>query len=178
MKTPDARAFKVLLIALVLVQLAPAQAPSVANALTDPSARLNDFQVIELRRHTVNDGARKNFVQYFEAYFPEAIERTGAIVAGSFFERNQPNGFTWIRGFHTWKLVLSTTRPSTLSAASAIVQRTHTLSTNRIAANVQSSAKCPCGFTVDDLFKGSVLQISDWLMKEAGAHGSVRFNDG
>ena len=39
--------------------------------------------------------------QYFETYFPEAIEQTGAIVAGSFFERNHPNGFTWIRGFHT-----------------------------------------------------------------------------
>jgi hypothetical protein len=69
--------------------------------LTEPSAHLTDFQVIELRRYTVKDGARKNFAQYFEAYFPEAIEQTGAIVAGSFFERNHPNGFTWIRGFHT-----------------------------------------------------------------------------
>ena len=92
---------KALLIVLALFQLAPAQAPTAANSLTEPSAHLTDFQVIELRRYTVKDGARKNFAQYFEAYFPEAIEQTGAIVAGSFFERNHPNGFTWIRGFHT-----------------------------------------------------------------------------
>lgn len=92
---------KALLIVLALFQLALAQAPTAANSLTEPSAHLTDFQVIELRRYTVKDGARKNFAQYFEAYFPEAIEQTGAIVAGSFFERNHPNGFTWIRGFHT-----------------------------------------------------------------------------
>ena len=92
---------KALLIVLALFQLAPAQTPTAANSLTEPSAHLTDFQVIELRRYTVKDGARKNFAQYFEAYFPEAIEQTGAIVAGSFFERNHPNGFTWIRGFHT-----------------------------------------------------------------------------
>lgn len=95
------RVLKALLIVLALFQLASAQTPSVANSLTEPSAHLTDFQVIELRRYTVKDGARKNFVQYFEAYFPEAIEQTGAIVAGSFLERNHPNGFTWIRGFHT-----------------------------------------------------------------------------
>ena len=92
---------KALLIVLALFQLALAQAPTAANSLTEPSAHLTDFQVLELRRYTVKDGARKNFAQYFEAYFPEAIEQTGAIVAGSFFERNHPNGFTWIRGFHT-----------------------------------------------------------------------------
>jgi hypothetical protein len=92
---------KALLIVLALFELAPAQAPSAANSLTEPSAHLADFQVIELRRYTVKDGARKNFAEYFETYFPEAIEQTGAIIAGSFFERNHPNGFTWIRGFHT-----------------------------------------------------------------------------
>lgn len=95
------RAFRVLLITIALFELASAQTHSLVDALTEPSAHLTDFQVIELRRYTVKDGARKNFAQYFEAYFPEAIEQTGAIVAGSFFERNHPNGFTWIRGFHT-----------------------------------------------------------------------------
>jgi hypothetical protein len=96
-----AQVFRAVLIVIALFQLAPAQTPSVANSLTEPSAHLTDFQVIELRRYTVRDGARKHFAQYFEAYFPEAIEQTGAIVAGSFFERNHANGFTWIRGFHT-----------------------------------------------------------------------------
>ncbi len=95
------RVLKTLFIALALLQPAPAQAPSLANSLTDPSAHLTDFQVIELRRYSVKDGARKNFAQYFETYFPEAIEQTGAVVAGSFFERNHANGFTWIRAFHT-----------------------------------------------------------------------------
>jgi len=88
-------------IVLALLQLAPTQPPTVANSWTEPSAHLTDFEVIELRRYTVKDGARENFAEYFEAYFPEAIEQTGAIIAGSFFERNHPNGFTWIRGFHT-----------------------------------------------------------------------------
>jgi len=92
---------RILMATLALLQLASAQTSSVPKPLTDPSAHLTDFQVIELRRYTVKEGARKNFVQYFEAYFPEAIEQTGAIVAGSFSERNHPNGFTWIRGFHT-----------------------------------------------------------------------------
>jgi hypothetical protein len=86
---------------VALLQLAPAQVPTVANSLTEPSAHLSDFQVIELRRYTVKDGARKKFAEYFEAYFPEAIEQTGAIIVGSFFERDHPDGFTWIRGFHT-----------------------------------------------------------------------------
>ena len=92
---------KGLLIVLALFPLAPTQPPTVANSWTEPSAHLTDFEVIELRRYTVRDGARENFAEYFEAYFPEAIEQTGAIIAGSFFERNHPNGFTWIRGFHT-----------------------------------------------------------------------------
>lgn len=92
---------KALVIVLALFQLASGQTPSGTNSLTDPSAHLTDFQVIELRRYTVKDGARKNFVHYFETYFPDAIEQTGAIIAGSFYERNRPNGFTWIRGFHT-----------------------------------------------------------------------------
>jgi hypothetical protein len=64
-------------------------------------ARLHDFQAIEFRRYTVKQGERKRFAQYFDAYFPEAFQQLGAIAAGSFLERKNPNGFTWIRGFHT-----------------------------------------------------------------------------
>jgi hypothetical protein len=46
-----ARVFRALLVVLSVVQLAPAQATSAANSLTDPSAHLTDFQVIELRRY-------------------------------------------------------------------------------------------------------------------------------
>jgi hypothetical protein len=62
---------------------------------------LGKFPVVELRRYTIKEGERQHFAQYFESYFPEAFEQLGTIVAGSFFERDKPNGFTWIRGFHT-----------------------------------------------------------------------------
>jgi hypothetical protein len=73
----------------------------VQNNTVDPSANLGDFQAIEFRRYLIKPGGRENFARYFESYFPGAIEQAGAITAGSFFERNNPNGFTWIRGFHT-----------------------------------------------------------------------------
>jgi hypothetical protein len=77
-------------------------APSTAKVpTTEPSARLSDFQVVEFRRYTIKEGEREHFAQYFEAYFPEAFQQLGAIAAGSFLERGNQNGFTWIRGFHT-----------------------------------------------------------------------------
>lgn len=79
----------------------PAQ--TAQNNAIDPAANLRDFQAIEFRRYTIKPGTgnRRHFAQYFEAYFPEAFEEIGAIAAGSFFEREKQNGFTWIRGFHT-----------------------------------------------------------------------------
>jgi hypothetical protein len=64
-------------------------------------ANLVNFQAIEFRRYTVKPGLREPFAKYFDAYFPEAFEQLGAIAAGSFFERKNQNGFTWIRAFHT-----------------------------------------------------------------------------
>lgn len=67
----------------------------------DPAANLKDFQAIEFRRYTIKPGGRQHFAQYFDTYFPEAFEQLGAIAAGSFLERKNQNGFTWVRGFHT-----------------------------------------------------------------------------
>jgi len=64
-------------------------------------AHLRDFHVIEFRRYNIQEGGREMFAQYFEAYFPEAFQQIGAIAAGSFFERDNNCGFTWIRAFHT-----------------------------------------------------------------------------
>jgi hypothetical protein len=61
---------------------------------------LKEFPVIELRRYTIKDGQRERFARYFESYFPEAIQQSGAIVAGAFFEREKHAVFTWIRAFH------------------------------------------------------------------------------
>jgi hypothetical protein len=72
-----------------------------AQTTPEHDARLNDFRAIEFRRYVVKDGERKHFAQYFDTYFPEAFQQLGAIAAGSFFERKNPNVFTWIRAFHT-----------------------------------------------------------------------------
>jgi len=62
-------------------------------------AHLKDFQVIELRRYKVREGQRENFARYFESFFPEAFQQIGAIAFGQFFERGNPERFTWLRGF-------------------------------------------------------------------------------
>lgn len=59
-----------------------------------------DFPVVELRRYTVREEERPAFARYFETYFPEAFQQAGALLFGHFFEREDPAGFTWIRGFH------------------------------------------------------------------------------
>jgi hypothetical protein len=91
-----------LLFAVAACNFTVAQsAQSAAKTFIEPSAHLSDFQVVEFRRYTIKEGEREHFAKYFESYFPEAMEQTGAIAAGSFFERKQQNGFTWIRCFHT-----------------------------------------------------------------------------
>jgi hypothetical protein len=71
------------------------------NKSLEHNPDLNDFRAFEFRRYTIKAGERAHFAQYFENYFPEAFEQLGAIAAGSFFERKNQSGFTWIRGFHT-----------------------------------------------------------------------------
>jgi hypothetical protein len=65
----------------------------------DHIKHLMDFQVVEFRRYTIKKGEREHFATYFESYFPEAFQQMGAIAFGQFFERKNPVGFTWIRGF-------------------------------------------------------------------------------
>lgn len=57
------------------------------------------YEVIEFRRYTIKDGERERFASRFESFFPEAIQQTGAIVAGEFLERANRSMFTWIRCF-------------------------------------------------------------------------------
>ena len=59
-----------------------------------------EYTVIELRRYTIKEGQRGSFGKRFKSFFPEAIQQTGAIVAGEFLERTNTSMFTWIRGFH------------------------------------------------------------------------------
>jgi NIPSNAP len=72
---------------------------NMASKAMDHVKHLQDFQVIEFRRYTIKEGEREHFAEYFESYFPEAFQQMRAIVFGQFFERNNPVGFTWMRGF-------------------------------------------------------------------------------
>lgn len=80
---------------------AASDTPDKQMMLAEHNPNLTGFQVVEFRRYLVKPEERQHFAQYFEAYFPEAFQQLGAIAAGSFFERKNPSGFTWIRGFHT-----------------------------------------------------------------------------
>jgi len=74
-------------------------ADSTREAGIESVKHLGDFQVIELRRYNVKSGERQHFVEYFEAYFPEALEQLGCIVFGQFYDRSADSHFTWLRGF-------------------------------------------------------------------------------
>jgi hypothetical protein len=74
-------------------------ADSEHDAAIESVKHLGDFQVIELRRYNVKSGERQHFVEYFEAYFPEALEQLGSIVFGQFYDRSAESHFTWLRGF-------------------------------------------------------------------------------
>ena len=88
------------LVSFCNLTLAQTDQPA-GNKSMEHIAHLKDFQVIEFRRYTIKEGGREHFAQYFESYFPEAFEQLGALAAGSFFERKNQSGFTWIRAFHT-----------------------------------------------------------------------------
>jgi hypothetical protein len=64
---------------------------------------LGPFTVIDFRRYDIKPGQRDAFGAYFEAYFPEAFQHTGAIIFGQFHERGDDTTFTWIRGFHDYE---------------------------------------------------------------------------
>ena len=77
---------------------AAASSPEAVNPMQN-LAHLNNFDVVELRRYTIKAGERDNFALYFENYFPEAFQQMGAMVFGQFAQRDNPDGFVWLRGF-------------------------------------------------------------------------------
>jgi len=92
-----------------LFGLLPALMGTMALAGTNPTTprpgpgqvkHLKGFTVVEFRRYTVKESERRNFARCFEAFFPEAFQQMGSIVFGQFLERDRPDTFTWIRGFH------------------------------------------------------------------------------
>lgn len=89
--------FLTVILTVTLSVLSSAQ--TAQRPTMDRVKHLSDFQVIELRRYTLKEGARERFAHYFESYFPEAFQQLGAIVFGQFLERRNSTGFTWVRGF-------------------------------------------------------------------------------
>jgi NIPSNAP len=65
----------------------------------DHTAQLSDLSVFELRRYVMKNGGREKFVRRFDTWAPEAFQQLGAVVLGQFTVRDEPNRFTWIRGW-------------------------------------------------------------------------------
>ena len=76
--------------------------PGYLRRFNSSSTTKNDqgYQVFELRRYTIRESERDRFAECFDAYFPEVFQQLGAMVFGQFLDRDDPSGFTWIRGCH------------------------------------------------------------------------------
>lgn len=85
MKTP-------LLAGLALLLLATAR----GDASSPPT---DDHPVIELRQYKIVAGKRDAMIALFERAFVESQEAVGARLIGQFRDMDDPNRFTWIRGF-------------------------------------------------------------------------------
>jgi hypothetical protein len=80
--------------ALLVSGVLAVQAPSAAAA---PPA--DCCAVVELRQYLTYPGMRDTLVQLFEERFIESQEAVGIKVVGQFRDLNDPNHFTWVRGF-------------------------------------------------------------------------------
>jgi len=56
-------------------------------------------QIVELRQYINYPGKRDTLIDLFEANFIESQEALGIRVLGTFRDQNDPNHFTWLRGF-------------------------------------------------------------------------------
>lgn len=89
------------IIALCVTSVAQSIGSAPSETRMNSINHLRDYQVIEFRRYTIKPGEREHFIQYFEAFFPEAMEQLGALVLGQFAEREDSSHFLWLRGFHS-----------------------------------------------------------------------------
>ncbi|WP_347270936.1 NIPSNAP family protein [Rhizorhabdus histidinilytica] len=62
-------------------------------------ATSDDHPVIELRQYKIVAGKRDAMIALFEQTFVESQEAVGARLIGQFRDMDDPNRFTWIRGF-------------------------------------------------------------------------------
>ncbi len=55
--------------------------------------------IIELRRYTLHPGQRETLIELFDREFVEPQEALGMTIVGQYRDLDEPNVFTWIRGF-------------------------------------------------------------------------------
>ncbi|MCA3261333.1 MAG: NIPSNAP family protein [Telmatospirillum sp.] len=55
--------------------------------------------IVELRRYTLQPGARETLIELFDRAFVEAQEACGMHVLGQFRDIDDPDSFVWLRGF-------------------------------------------------------------------------------
>ena len=55
--------------------------------------------VVELRRYTLHPGARETLIELFDRELVEPQEAVGMAVLGQFRDLDDPDAFTWLRGF-------------------------------------------------------------------------------
>ena len=57
------------------------------------------FEVVELRRYTLQPGKRDALIEIFEREFIETQEATGMVPVGHYRDLDDPDSFVWFRGF-------------------------------------------------------------------------------
>ena len=57
------------------------------------------MRVVELRRYTLEPGARETLVELFDREFVESQESLGMRILGTFRDLDDPEQFVWLRGF-------------------------------------------------------------------------------
>ncbi|TFW21224.1 NIPSNAP family containing protein [Massilia arenosa] len=80
---------------------APQALAASASASTSaaPPASANCCAIVELRRYVTYPGTRDTLVRLFEDRFIESQEALGIRVIAQFRDLNEPDHFTWVRGF-------------------------------------------------------------------------------
>jgi hypothetical protein len=57
------------------------------------------YPVVELRQYTLRPGQRDVLIDLFDQEFVESQEADGMAIVGQFRDLDDPDRFTWIRGF-------------------------------------------------------------------------------
>lgn len=65
---------------------------------TDPTGT-DDISIVEFRRYTLHPGRRDELIELFERAFVDPQEDAGMVVLGTFRHDDDPDRFTWFRGF-------------------------------------------------------------------------------